>query len=69
MAAALARVQEKSATFTRAQLMREIAVCTPTMSMEPGRAVALVQEMADRALSGEAGHVVSTEAPEFPGPA
>lgn len=66
MAAALDRVQQRSSTFSRAQLMKEIAACAPTMGMEPDRAVALVEELTDRALSGEGGHVINTEAPEFP---
>ena len=43
-----------------------MAICTPTHRMEPREAVALVENMTDRALSGEVSQVVTMEAPEWP---
>ena len=68
MQAALARVQERHTTWIRADLMREIADGMPpeARAMAPADAAALVQEMTDRALAGEAAQVVSLDAPEYP---
>jgi conjugative relaxase-like TrwC/TraI family protein len=66
MQAAVARVQEHEPTWTRADLMREIADSMPpeTAQMTPGDAVALVHELTGRALAGEVGQVMSLEAPD-----
>ena len=68
MQTALARVQERHSTFTRADLMREIADSMPAEAhaMAPADSVALVHQLTDRALTGEAGHVMSLDAPEYP---
>ena len=68
MQTALARVQEHHTTWLRADLMREIADSMPPEShaMAPADAVALVNQLTDRALAGDAGQVVSLEAPEWP---
>ena len=66
MMMALSAAQQKSSTWTRADLVREMAICTPTHRMEPRDAVRLVESMTDRALSGEVSQVVTMEAPEWP---
>ena len=68
MQTALARVQEHKTTWIRADLMREIADALPAEahSMAPRDSVALVRELTDRAIAGEAGQVVSLDAPEYP---
>jgi hypothetical protein len=65
---ALAQVQAARATWTRADLLRQLAVVMPvqTRSMTPEAAVALLHELADSALSGEVGEVVCLEAPQWP---
>jgi hypothetical protein len=65
---ALARVQQKQSTWTRADLMREIAAVLPdeARSMEPAAAVELVNSLTDRALAGETEQVICLEAPEWP---
>jgi conjugative relaxase-like TrwC/TraI family protein len=66
MQAALARVQQREPAWTRADLMREIADCMPpeAAQMTPADSVALVDELTGRAIAGEAGQVVSLEAPD-----
>ena len=68
MQTALARVQEHKTTWTRADLMREIADSMPAEAhaMAPAAAVRLVGQLTDRAIAGEAGHVMSLDAPEAP---
>ena len=68
MKTALARVQDARSTWTLADLAREVADSMPPEShaMAPADAVALVHELTDRALAGEAGQVMSLDAPEYP---
>ena len=68
MQTALARVGEHHSTFIRADLMREIADSMPpeANAMAPADSVALVNRLTDRALAGEAGQVMSLDAPEYP---
>ena len=68
MQTALARVQEHHSTWIRADLMREIADAMPAeaTAMAPADSVALVHQLTDRALAGEAGQVMSLDAPEYP---
>ena len=68
MQQALARVQAAHSTWTRADLMREMAGCMPLEAhrMEPAAAVALLHDMTDRAIVGEAEQVVCLDAPEWP---
>ncbi len=68
MQQALARVQAAHSTWTRADLMREMADCMPleVHRMEPAAVVGLLHEMTDRALVGEAEQVVCLDAPEWP---
>ena len=68
MQTALARVQEHHSTWIRADLMREIADSMPpeANAMAPADSVALVNRLTDRALAGEAGQVMSLDAPEYP---
>ena len=68
MQTALARVQEHKTTWIRADLMREIADSMPAEAhaMAPADAVALINQLTDRAIAGEAGHVMSLDAPEYP---
>ena len=68
MQTALARVQEHKTTWIRADLMREIADSMPAEAhaMAPADSVALVDRLTDRALAGEAGQVMSLDAPEYP---
>lgn len=64
---ALGRVQGKNATWTRADLMRQIKVSLPAASfgLDPEAAVRLVDELADRTLAGEFEPVQCLEAPEL----
>jgi conjugative relaxase-like TrwC/TraI family protein len=67
MQTALETAQRKSATFTRADLMREMARAVHAedrAGLPPERAVALIGELTGRALAGEAGRVVDLSAPE-----
>ena len=68
MQQALARVQAAHSTWTRADLMREMADCMPPEAhqMEPAAVVALLHDMTDRAIAGEAEQVVCLDAPEWP---
>jgi len=63
----LARVQDKQSTWLRADLMREISNSMPPEAarMDPEAAVALLRDLADRALAGEAGQVTALDAPDF----
>jgi hypothetical protein len=57
-------VQAAHSTWTRADLMREIADSLPpeARTMDPAAAVALVHDMTDRAIAGEAEQVVCLDA-------
>ena len=68
MQQALARVQDAHSTWTRADLMREMADCMPLEAhrMKPAAVVALLHDMTDRAIAGEAEQVVCLDAPEWP---
>jgi hypothetical protein len=63
---ALARVQASRPAWTRAELMRQIKVSVPAehLGLDPHAAVALVNELTDRALSGEFEPVQCLEGPE-----
>ncbi len=63
---ALARVQARHATWTRADLMREVkaALASEHLGTDPAAAVALVGALGDRALAGEFEPVRCLEAPE-----
>jgi conjugative relaxase-like TrwC/TraI family protein len=65
---ALARVQEAHSTWTRADLLRELASSLPAgaHALPPDEAVALLHQLADRAVAGETERVVCLEAPEWP---
>ena len=65
---ALSVVQGKHSTWTRADYMKELAYVLPvgTRSMDPATAVALLDELANQALSGDVEQVVCMEAPEWP---
>jgi hypothetical protein len=65
---ALAQVQEAKATWTRADLLKQLALVLPaeTRSLPPEAAVALLQELADTALAGKVEPVVCLEAPQWP---
>lgn len=67
MATALEAVQAKSATWTRADLMREMARAIKPedrTALPSARAVALVHDLTDRAIAGEACAVADLSAPE-----
>lgn len=68
MTMALARVQERTSTWTRADLMRELAPLLPASVHElaPDEAVALLFDLTDQAIAGETGAVVCLDAPEWP---
>ncbi len=65
---ALARVQAKQSTWTRADLMKQIGLALPaeSRSLDPAAAVALVQDVTDRAIAEEFQAVTELTAPEFP---
>ena len=65
---ALAVVQAKQSTWTRADLLKQLGLAMPadTRAMDPAAAVALLHSLADRALAGEFEQVASLEAPEWP---
>ncbi len=65
---ALARVQAQLATWTRADLMKQVGLAMPpeARNLGPAGAVALVQELTDRALAGEFEPVAELTRPEFP---
>ena len=62
----LAVVQQSSATWTRAQLMRAIGSALPGGGLDPAAAVELVERLTDRALASEVEPVVPMEAPQWP---
>jgi hypothetical protein len=65
---ALALTQLAQPTWTRADLLKQIALVMPVQirSMEPEAGVALLHELADAAISGVVEPVVCLEAPEWP---
>jgi hypothetical protein len=65
---ALALVQLGQSTWTRSDLLKQLALVLPvqTRRMAPEAAVALLQELADDALAGMVEQVVCLEAPEWP---
>lgn len=66
--AGLARVQAEEATWTRAQLMKYIGLSIPpgARGLDPVAAVALVEDLTDRAIAGEFEPVAELTRPEFP---
>ena len=62
----LAVVQQSSATWTRAQLMRAIGSALPGGGADPAAAVELLERLTDRALASEFEPVISMEAPQWP---
>jgi AAA domain/TrwC relaxase len=66
MGAALAKVQQKHSTWTRAQLAGELADCLPASmaGMDPGDAQALALGMVDQIMVGEVEPVACLDAPE-----
>jgi conjugative relaxase-like TrwC/TraI family protein len=67
MAQALNSLQAKRSTFTVSDLTRAISEHLPAdlAVMDPAEAAALLPELAERAISGEAGMVVGLTAPEL----
>jgi conjugative relaxase-like TrwC/TraI family protein len=65
MSAALARVQESSATWSRYDLLHNIGECLPDHA-RTADAVAYLEGLTDRVLAGEAGEVARLDAPEWP---
>jgi len=65
---ALTLVQSAQSTWTRADLLKHLALVLPpeTRNMAPDAAVALLHELADVALAGGVDEVVCLEAPEWP---
>ena len=62
---ALERVQAERATFTRADLVAGIGRAMPRTGIDPAAVVALVEELADRALRSDFEPVVCLEAPSL----
>ena len=65
---ALALVSEKKSTWTRHELLKQLALVMPTQTrqMTPGDTQTLLLGLADEALSGDIEEVISLEAPEWP---
>jgi AAA domain/TrwC relaxase len=65
---ALAVVQAKQSTWTKADLLKQIGLALPaeTRPVDPQAAVTLLHELADRAVAGEFEQVASLEAPAWP---
>jgi hypothetical protein len=65
---ALARVQDKAATWSRADLLKAVSAELPPSSrqMDPGALVALIHDLAGRAIAGEYEPVIPMDAPEWP---
>jgi hypothetical protein len=65
---ALTLVQAAKSTWTRSDLLKQLALVMPpqTRSMLPGAAVALLHKLADEALAGSVEEVVCLEAPLWP---
>jgi hypothetical protein len=65
---ALVLVQEQQSTWTRSDLMKQLALVLPveTRSLAPAEAVALLDKLADDAIAGRVEPVRNLEAPEWP---
>ena len=65
---ALALVSEKRPTWTRHELIKQLALVMPaqTRQLTPGAAQTLLLGLADEALSGDIEPVICLEAPEWP---
>ena len=65
---ALALVSQKKPTWTRHELIKQLALVMPaqTRKLPPGTAQTLLLDLADKALSGKIEPVVSLEAPQWP---
>lgn len=65
---ALAAMQSAQSTWTRAELMKQIGYHLPaeSRSMAPAAAVALLDRLADEAVSGSIEQVACLESPEWP---
>jgi hypothetical protein len=65
---ALALVSQKKSTWTRHELIKQLALVMPaqTRQMAPAAARTLLLDLADKALSGGIEPVVSLEAPQWP---
>ena len=65
---ALAAVQAAHSTWTRSDLIKHLGLALPaqTRNMAPDDAVALLDDLADLALSGQVEPVVCLEAPQWP---
>jgi hypothetical protein len=65
---ALALVSEKKSTWTRHELIKQLALVMPaqTRHMAPGAAQTLLLDLADKALAGDIEPVVCLEAPQWP---
>ena len=70
MKAALARVADKQSHWSRADLIGELGAVMPdgAAQLPPAEAARLIEDLADRALAGEAGPVECLDAPEWPVP-
>jgi hypothetical protein len=68
LAKALVRVSDKHPAWTRHDLLKQLALVLPpdTRRMSPEEAQELLLGLAEEALSGRSGEVLSLEAPEWP---
>ncbi len=68
LAKALTLVSDRHPAWTRHDLLKHLALVMPpqTRQMSPEEAQELLLGLADEALSGRTGEVVSLEAPEWP---
>ncbi len=68
MQMALAACQTGQATWTKADLIRQLGENLPAEAagLDPAEAAALLPHLADQVLAGTAGDVISLEAPEWP---
>jgi hypothetical protein len=70
MKAAVARVADKHSHWSRADLIGELSAVMPdgAAQLAPAEAARLIEDLADRALAGEAGALACLDAPEWPVP-
>jgi hypothetical protein len=61
---AVALAQREKSTFTRADLIKHLGRALPRTGLDPGAAIRLLEDLADRALAGEFEQVVCLDAPE-----
>ena len=61
---AVALAQQEKSTWTRADVIKHLGRVLPRSGMDPVAAVALLEDLADRALRSEFGPVACLEAPE-----